>query len=82
VLTTIQSGLDAARALYEESLAIWRRLEDRMGIATGLRHLGYLAVSQWDPTTARPLKIPVAAASSTVPPTTPPSSVPVHPPES
>jgi non-specific serine/threonine protein kinase len=44
-----------ARVLYEESLEIWRRLEDRGGIATLLLNLGYLAWGQWDWSTARAL---------------------------
>src|SRR5438128_12371653 len=31
--------LDTAQALHEESLAIWRRLKDRAGVAAALRHL-------------------------------------------
>jgi predicted ATPase/DNA-binding SARP family transcriptional activator len=54
-LTSFQGDNHAARALHEESLAIWRRLEDRAGIATQLLHLGYVAWNQWDWTTARAL---------------------------
>jgi predicted ATPase/DNA-binding SARP family transcriptional activator len=53
VLTLFRGELEAARALFEESLAIWRRLEDRAGIATVLARLGRLAADQWDWTTAR-----------------------------
>jgi predicted ATPase/DNA-binding SARP family transcriptional activator len=45
--------LETARALYEESLAIWHQLEDQGGIATVLRRLGWLAWTQHDWTTAR-----------------------------
>jgi predicted ATPase/DNA-binding SARP family transcriptional activator len=56
VLTSLHGTLDDARALYDESLAIWRRLEDRAEIAAVLRRMaGMAAVNQWDPATARPL---------------------------
>jgi len=49
------SDLEAARRLHEESLAIWRALEDRAGIGRALLELGWLAVNKWDLMTARPL---------------------------
>ena len=48
-----QGELETARALYEESLAIWRRLADRGGIATALGRLGWMAFEEQDWTTAR-----------------------------
>src|SRR5205823_5292241 len=42
-LTQFLGELETARALYEESLAIWHRLEDQEGIATVLGCLGKLA---------------------------------------
>ena len=38
----------AARALSEESLAIWRELGDKAGIATSLNNLGWVAYHQGD----------------------------------
>jgi predicted ATPase/DNA-binding SARP family transcriptional activator len=52
-LTLFHGELEAARALYEESLAICRRLEDRRGIARALCSLGWLAYSEHDWPTAR-----------------------------
>jgi tetratricopeptide (TPR) repeat protein len=54
-LTSLQGDPDIARDLLEESLALWRALGDRAGIATVLQHLGWMAVRPWDRTTARPL---------------------------
>ena len=54
-LTYDQSDFPAARALYEESLAIRRKLGDRWGIATSLNNLGLLAREQDDYPAARAL---------------------------
>jgi len=54
-LTSLQGDLKSAQALLEESMAIWRCLEDRAGSATVLHLLGWMAVEQHDVTTARPL---------------------------
>jgi tetratricopeptide (TPR) repeat protein len=53
LLTSVQGNREDAKAFYEESLAIWRRLEDRGGIATVLHHMGWMALNQWDVTAAR-----------------------------
>jgi predicted ATPase len=55
LLTSKQGDLKSARDLLEESLALWRRLEDRGGIAKVLLELGWMAVPQGDQATARPL---------------------------
>jgi predicted ATPase/DNA-binding SARP family transcriptional activator len=54
VLTLFLGDPETARALDEEGLAIWRRLEDRAGIAKMLRQLGTMALDHGDLTTARP----------------------------
>jgi non-specific serine/threonine protein kinase len=43
-----QGDVDTARALHEESLAIWRGLENRVGMAAALRYLGRLTSHQWN----------------------------------
>jgi predicted ATPase/DNA-binding SARP family transcriptional activator len=45
--------LGTARALGEESLAIWRRLNDHAGIADVLEHLGWTELMQGDLAAAR-----------------------------
>ena len=50
-----QGDYGAARAMFEESLAIWRTLDRRRGIASALNNLGTLAYSQGDYPTARAL---------------------------
>jgi predicted ATPase/DNA-binding SARP family transcriptional activator len=52
LLTSLQGNIETARALLEESLAIWRRLEDRAGITTVLQHLGWFECDRWNWTTA------------------------------
>jgi predicted ATPase len=52
-LTLFHGELETARALYEESLAIWRRLEDWGGIAAALRRLGWMSLGEVDLPTAR-----------------------------
>jgi predicted ATPase/DNA-binding CsgD family transcriptional regulator len=47
-LAYLQSDFLAARALLEESLGIWRQLEDRRGSAFTLTFLGRVAVRQGD----------------------------------
>jgi non-specific serine/threonine protein kinase len=47
-LAYLQSDFTAARALLEESLGIWRELEDRRGSAFTLTFLGRVAVRQGD----------------------------------
>lgn len=47
-LAYLQSNFTAARALLEESLAIWKELEDRRGSAFALTFLGRVAVRQGD----------------------------------
>jgi predicted ATPase/DNA-binding SARP family transcriptional activator len=44
-----------ARALQEESVAIWREVGDRRGLANSLRNLGMVNLRQGDPVTARSL---------------------------
>lgn len=53
VLADAQGDFDTARALGEESLALWRTLEDRLGTATALNELGSVALHQGDYATAR-----------------------------
>jgi tetratricopeptide (TPR) repeat protein len=55
MLAWCQGELGAARALYEESLAISRDLEDKRGIAGSLRDLGWVAHDQGDYGAARAL---------------------------
>jgi predicted ATPase/DNA-binding winged helix-turn-helix (wHTH) protein len=55
VLAFYQGDYRAARALYEESLAIRRELGDRSGISGSLNNLGNVAVEQGDYPTARAL---------------------------
>lgn len=50
-----QSDYDYGRLVYEESLAIWRELGDKRGIATVLGDLGVLAFGQADFVAARAL---------------------------
>jgi len=56
VLSYHQGDYPAARALYEESLAIRRELGDRSGIAGSLGNLGNVAVNQGDHSAARALQ--------------------------
>jgi len=56
VLSYHQGDYPAARALYEESLAIRRELGDRSGIAGSLGNLGNVAVNQGDHPAARALQ--------------------------
>jgi predicted ATPase/DNA-binding winged helix-turn-helix (wHTH) protein len=53
VLSYYQGDYPAARALYEESLAIRRELGDRSGITASLNNLGIAAVDQADYPAAR-----------------------------
>ena len=50
-----QGDYPAARARHEESLAIWRQLGDRRGIAASLGNLGTVACDQGDLASARAL---------------------------
>jgi len=50
-----QGDYARARALHEESLTLYRHLEDQMGIATALSHLGSVAYKQGDFARARAL---------------------------
>jgi predicted ATPase/Tfp pilus assembly protein PilF len=50
-----QGDYAAARAMFEEQLAIWRTLDGRRGIASALNNLGGLTYSQGDYPTARVL---------------------------
>ena len=50
-----QGDLDAARAYYEESLALLRAIDDRLGVANALRNVAQMRVRQGDPAGARPL---------------------------
>ena len=50
-----QTDYPAARALLEESLAIFRELDDRAGIAQSLNNLGNVAIEQGDYPAARAL---------------------------
>jgi tetratricopeptide (TPR) repeat protein len=54
-LTLHQGDIDAARALFEESLALRRELGDTRGIATVLNNLGVVAMEQGDTDAARAL---------------------------
>ena len=45
-----QGDYVSARTFYEESLAIWRQLENRKGIATLLGNIGFVAYCQGDDT--------------------------------
>jgi predicted ATPase/class 3 adenylate cyclase len=49
------SDYAAAHAFFEESLAIWRELGDKGGIAAALNDLGWVAGHRNNPTTARAL---------------------------
>jgi predicted ATPase/class 3 adenylate cyclase len=55
VLAHSEGDSERARAFYEESLGIWRDLEDRQGIAAVLNNLGTVAHSQGDYERTRPL---------------------------
>ena len=55
VLAYFQSDYSAARAAYEESLAIQRHLDDRRGISFSLGNLGLVACDQRDYVSARAL---------------------------
>jgi predicted ATPase/class 3 adenylate cyclase/DNA-binding NarL/FixJ family response regulator len=55
LLAHMQGDYLAARALYEESLALRRELGDRYGIASALNNLGIVAHYQGDYATARAL---------------------------
>ena len=50
-----QGDYGAARAMFEESLAIWRALDERRGIGSALNNLGLLTYLQGDYSTARAL---------------------------
>ncbi|MCA1617109.1 MAG: tetratricopeptide repeat protein, partial [Acidobacteria bacterium] len=50
-----QGDYNAARVLFEESLAIWRELGDKQGEATSLHSLGWVAWRQTDYATAHAL---------------------------
>jgi predicted ATPase/class 3 adenylate cyclase len=54
-LAFLQGDYGAARSLYEESLAIWRALGERQGIAASLGNLGLLAHRQANFAAARTL---------------------------
>lgn len=54
-LATQQSDYSAARLLFEESLAHWRELGNRRGIAESLNNLGRVAVEQGDYASAKAL---------------------------
>jgi len=56
VLSYHQGDYPSASALYEESLAIFRELGDRSGIAASLGNLGNVAVNQGDHPAARALQ--------------------------
>jgi tetratricopeptide (TPR) repeat protein len=51
-LASVQADQRAAAAHYEESLALWRALDDRQGIARALHSLGGVAAGQGDPSAA------------------------------
>ncbi len=51
-LASVQADQRAAQAAYEESLALWRALDDQQGIARALHNLGGIAAGQGDPATA------------------------------
>ena len=53
ILARYQGDYDAAEAAGEESLAIFRKLDDPSGIANALYRLGYAAWMRGDPGTAR-----------------------------
>jgi non-specific serine/threonine protein kinase len=53
ILTYYQGDYPAARALYEESLAIRREVADRLGIAASLSNLGYALLNPVDYPAAR-----------------------------
>ena len=55
ILTYYQGDYTAARSLHEESLAIWRELGDRRGMARSLNGLGNVALDKGDYSTARAL---------------------------
>jgi len=55
VLAQHQGDFAASRALYQESLVIWRAVGDRRGAATALHGLANLAVAGSDLVTARSL---------------------------
>ncbi|MDQ2783406.1 MAG: tetratricopeptide repeat protein [Chloroflexota bacterium] len=48
LLATWQGDFAAARSLHEESLALYRALDDRLGIANALENLGLVAREQGD----------------------------------
>jgi non-specific serine/threonine protein kinase len=55
ILTYYQGDYPAARALYEESLAIRREVADRLGIAASLSNLGIVTLNQGDYPAAKAL---------------------------
>lgn len=55
VLAYAQSDYDAAQPLFEESLRLYRELQDKEGIAFSLGNLGIIASKQGDYPTARAL---------------------------
>ncbi len=56
VLAHFQSDYAAARAAYEESLTLQRRLGDRWGMAFALTGLAFIALRHGDPNAARALQ--------------------------
>jgi predicted ATPase/DNA-binding SARP family transcriptional activator len=55
VLAYHQGDYDTARSFHEQSLAIWRELGDKQGIAASLRNLGNISTFQRDYEAARAL---------------------------
>jgi predicted ATPase/transcriptional regulator with XRE-family HTH domain len=51
-LTRDQGDYDAAVRLHEESLALWRQLDDAAGVAASLNHLGVVADARGEPARA------------------------------
>ena len=51
-LAGVQADHPAMQAAYEESLVLWRALDDRQGIARALHNLAGVAAGQGDPATA------------------------------
>jgi non-specific serine/threonine protein kinase len=55
VMAELEGDYAAARASYDQSIAIWRQLGDRRGIAASLNNLGSVACAQGDDETAQGL---------------------------
>ncbi|MEZ4862017.1 MAG: tetratricopeptide repeat protein [Caldilineaceae bacterium] len=53
ILVSRQGDYGAARQCYEESLAIWRAVDDQQGIAAAIHRLGSLALEQGNYSAAR-----------------------------